>query len=237
MYLVSLTALVISSPPRFVDLSHRPNEKERRPAAPLQRPRPRGTTKQRPADAPSRGGRAKHCFCGSRAERRLKLVVSLKADLTLSRRSSCLHCQSTGLWSFLVRFSLAPSCAGRIPSVFPIIKYDNRGARGLQSPRNPEFAAGIAGSASAGNLLDGFCQGERAVADMCRRKSRRSNADAPAGRLSGCCPAEPPSPRQPEDLTTRRLTALIMGWGAFDEGEDEASNLRFDGRRALAEKS
>ena len=90
---------------QYQSVAYRTNEKERRPAAPLQRPRPRGTTEQRPADAPSRGGRAKHCFCGSRAERRLRLVVSLKADLTLSRRSSCLHGRSTALWSFLVRFS------------------------------------------------------------------------------------------------------------------------------------
>ena len=86
------------TPPCFSDITQRKG-------APTQRPRPRSTNEQRLADAPSRGGRAKHCFTGSRATLRLRLVVSLEADLTLSRRSSCLHGRSTALWSFLVRFS------------------------------------------------------------------------------------------------------------------------------------
>ena len=34
-------------------------------------------------------------------------------------------------------------------------------------------------------------------------------------------------------LTARRASALILGWGALDEGENEASDMGFDGRGTL----
>lgn len=37
-------------------------------------------------------------------------------------------------------------------------------------------------------------------------------------------------------LTARRASALILGWGALDEGENEASDGRFDGRGPASEK-
>ena len=49
-------------------------------------------------------------------------------------------------------------------------------------------------------------------------------------------PAGPPVSRQPPGLTTRKPPALMLGRGALDEGNDEASDMRFDGRRALTEK-
>lgn len=41
----------------------------------------------------------------------------------------------------------------------------------------------------------------------------------------------------PPGLTARRVSALIMGWGAVDEGENQASDRRREPRRTAAEKS
>ena len=35
---------------------------------------------------------------------------------------------------------------------------------------------------------------------------------------------------------SRRASALILGWGALDEGNDEASDIRFDRRGRLQKK-
>jgi hypothetical protein len=55
------------------------------------------------------------------------------------------------------------------------------------------------------------------------------------------CPAVAPAARQPARsgpaaLTARRASALILGWGALEEGENEASDGRRDGRGTLEEK-
>ena len=65
-------------------------------------------------------------------------------------------------------------------------------------------------------------------------ESRRSNAPAPptgfpisrAGAIA----------RQPPGLTARRASALILGWGALDEGENQASDGRREGGGTASEK-
>ena len=37
-------------------------------------------------------------------------------------------------------------------------------------------------------------------------------------------------------LTSRRASALILGWGAFDEGENQALDGRREGRGTASEK-
>jgi len=40
----------------------------------------------------------------------------------------------------------------------------------------------------------------------------------------------------PSALTARRASALILGWGALDEGENQASDGRREGRGTASEK-
>ena len=42
--------------------------------------------------------------------------------------------------------------------------------------------------------------------------------------------------RQPPALTAWRASALILGWGALDEGENQASDGRREGRGTASEK-
>ena len=42
--------------------------------------------------------------------------------------------------------------------------------------------------------------------------------------------------RSPAGLTARQPLALILRWGALDEGNDEASDMGFDGRGTASEK-
>jgi hypothetical protein len=60
----------------------------------------------------------------------------------------------------------------------------------------------------------------RPIADKGRRVEKVSCAH----------PRRAAASRQSAGLTTRPLSALILGWGALDEGENEASNMGFDGR-------
>ena len=45
-----------------------------------------------------------------------------------------------------------------------------------------------------------------------------------------------PFSRHPAGLTAPQRSGLILGWGALDEGENEASNMGFDGRGTASEK-
>ena len=84
----------------------------------------------------------------------------------------------------------------------------------------------------AGNLLDARCQDRKG---RCRQgpKNREGQSPTPGWPAFRLLPT---GPRQPAGLTARRASALILGWGALDEGENQASDGRFDGRGTLQEK-
>ena len=197
-----------------------PKRKERRTKAPLQRPRPRGTNEQHLADAPSRGGRAKHCFSSSRAERRLRLVVSLKADLTLSRRSNCLHGRSTALWSFLcsVLPLLQVGLVG-FPASFQSSNSIIEGREGRNYP-SPQFAAGHT-TARPASCQQPFDRPPTASAAWISAKLVRRVSQVVSGqralltgtrqgirRSSGC------------RLVVVRLSSPFVSWPAVGQGDD-----------------
>jgi len=115
---------------------------------------------------------------------------------------------------------LYPTPLGRGPQCIPAVEARHVNRFPLQNGHlgPPTFVTPFAGTE---RLLAGKDRGIEKV------KRRRARPASGGGQFPGL----------PPGLTARRASALILGWGALGEGEDQASDGRCNGRGTLQEKS